>query len=176
MELLNPINAFEALQTLLQDGGTVLTWIMIAAFFLFALIVERLAYYITGHDKLVSRLVSEWKNRDDHTSWRAHAIRDELISRVKANTGANVAMIKTLVAIAPLLGLLGTVTGMIEVFDVMGLSGSSNAREMSRGIFKATIPTMAGMSVALVGLFCSNYVERRSRRETRVFAEALTFE
>ena len=82
-------------------------------------------------------------------------------------------MIKTLVAIAPLLGLLGTVTGMIEVFDVMALSGSSNARLMAGGVFKATIPTMAGMVAALSGLFFSSQLDRRSKRETAQFADSL---
>ena len=149
---------------------------MATAFFLFAFIMERLAYFFTGHGPLVKRLAAEWNARSDHQSWRAHAIRDEMISRVKGSTGSNIAIIKTLVAIAPLLGLLGTVTGMINVFDTMALSGSSNAREMSKGVFQATIPTMAGMSVALVGLFLSNYVERRGRRETILFAEKLTYE
>ena len=89
--------------------------------------------------------MSEWDARSDKTSWRANAVKDELVSQVKERTGANVGIIKTLVALAPLMGLLGTVTGMIEVFDVMALSGSSNARLMAGGVFKATIPTMAGM-------------------------------
>lgn len=176
MEFLNPANAFEAIQTLLRDGGNVLYVIMLTAFALFAFIMERLAYFFTGHKPLVKRLAAEWNARTEYQSWRAHAIRDELISRVKGSTSANVNIIKTLVAIAPLLGLLGTVTGMISVFDTMALSGSSNAREMSRGVFKATIPTMAGMSVALVGLFLSNYIERRGRRETARFAEQLAYE
>ncbi|MFP4002417.1 MAG: MotA/TolQ/ExbB proton channel family protein, partial [Alphaproteobacteria bacterium] len=70
----------------------------------------------------------------------------------------------TLVAVAPLFGLLGTVTGMVEVFDVMALTGSSNARAMASGITKATIPTMAGMVAALSGLYFSTQLERRARR------------
>jgi biopolymer transport protein ExbB len=52
-----------------------------------------------------------------------------------------------------MLGLLGTVYGMIEVFDVLAVMGSGNPRAMSTGVAKATIPTMAGMTVALSGLY-----------------------
>lgn len=176
MEYLNPITAYNGLQTLLQQGGNVLYVIMILAFAMFSFIMERLAYYFTAHKGSVKRLQTEWHARTDHTSWRAHAIRDEMIGLVKNKTSTNVSIIKTLVAIAPLLGLLGTVTGMIEVFDVMALSGSSNARLMAEGVFKATIPTMSGMMVALAGLFFSNYIERKGIRETARFADSLSIE
>ncbi len=173
MEYLNPINAVNGLQTLMQQGGFVILAIMILAFVMFSFIMERLAYYLMAHRGTVSRLRNEWESREDHTSWRAFAIRDELIGNVKSKTSSNVAIIKTLVAIAPLLGLLGTVTGMISVFDVMALSGSSNARLMAEGVFRATIPTMAGMMVAVVGLFCSTLIERKGIRETARFADSL---
>jgi len=173
MEKLNPANAIEGLQTFLNQGGPILLVIAIAAFAMFAFVMERLAYYGMAHRPFVRSLRDNWTNRADHKSWRAHAVRDEYVSQVKAKTEANVGIIKTLVAIAPLLGLLGTVYGMIEVFDVMALSGSSSARLMAAGVFKATIPTMAGMVVALFGLALGNYVERRGRRETAMFADSL---
>lgn len=176
MEYLNPITAYNALLTLLIQGGGVLYFIMALAFAMFSFIMERFAYYLTAHKGTVARLKADWDQRTDRNSWRAMAIRDELISQVKAKTGTNVAIIKTLVAIAPLMGLLGTVTGMISVFDVMALSGSSNARLMAEGVFKATIPTMAGMTVALPGLFLSNFIERKGHRETARFADSLETE
>ncbi len=173
MEYLNPANAIEGLQTFLAQGGPVLLAIALAAFAMFSFVMERLAYYSMAHKSVVRGLRDSWVSREDNKSWKAHAIRDEYISQVKAKTEANVGIIKTLVAIAPLLGLLGTVYGMITVFDVMALSGSSSARLMAEGVFRATIPTMAGMVVALFGLFLSNYVERRGRRETAAFADTL---
>jgi biopolymer transport protein ExbB len=83
-------------------------------------------------------------------------------------------MIKTLVALCPLLGLLGTVTGMIEVFDVMAIAGSGNARAMASGVSRATIPTMAGMVAALSGLILSVQLERYARDETQRVADSLT--
>ena len=49
--------------------------------------------------------------------------------------------------------LLGTVYGMIEVFEVLAVLGTGNPRAMSTGVAKATIPTMAGMTIALSGYF-----------------------
>ena len=177
MELLNPANAYRALQDFLGTGGPILLAIMVAAFFLWSFILERFAYYMFNHKPSRERLLREWRERPDRSasSWKARAVRDELVSRIKTRTQTNVPIIKTLVAIAPLLGLLGTVYGMITVFDSMALAGSSNARLMAEGVFRATIPTMAGMVVAISGLFFATYFERRARRETAAFDDDLGF-
>ncbi len=83
-------------------------------------------------------------------------------------------MIKTLVALCPLLGLLGTVTGMIEVFEVMAFSGTGNARSMAAGVSKATIPTMAGMVAALSGVFAATLLARYAHREVERLRAELT--
>ncbi len=170
---LNPMTALSNLQQFLEMGGNVLLLIMVATFFMWAFILERMAYYQFAHRSIVKKAVNKWASRDDHKSWYAHAIRDKLISEVRQKTEQNIKFIKTLVAIAPLLGLLGTVTGMIEVFDVMAATGSSNVRAMSAGVSKATIPTMAGMVAALSGLIFTNRLERRGLRATQSVADAM---
>jgi biopolymer transport protein ExbB len=166
-------NAWNGIQDFLATGGWVLNWIFALTLAMWTLIAERLAYYLFAHKSIKTSLKREWDERSDKQSWRAIAIRDELISYVKQHTSANVILLKTFVALAPLLGLLGTVTGMIEVFDTMALSGSSNARLMAGGVFKATIPTMAGMTAALSGLFFTTAFPRWSARETARFADEL---
>ena len=79
-----------------------------------------------------------------------------------------------MVAICPLLGLMGTVTGMIEVFDVMAISGSGNARSMASGVSKATIPTMAGMVGALSGVFLVTVLNQKVSREVEDLEDNLT--
>ena len=71
-------------------------------------------------------------------------------SSLKLSSGLD--FIKTLIMVCPLIGLLGTVTGMIEVFDVMAVIGTSDVKSMANGVSMATIPTMAGMVVALSGI------------------------
>ncbi|MBL4596020.1 MAG: MotA/TolQ/ExbB proton channel family protein [Robiginitomaculum sp.] len=173
MNWLNPSVALENLQQFLEMGGDVLLIIMFATFFMWAFILERLAYYQFAHGKVAQRAFNIWGAREDHKSWTAHMVREQLISEVRQKTEQNMSLVKTLVAIAPLLGLLGTVTGMIEVFDVMAATGSSNVRAMSAGVSKATIPTMAGMVAALSGLIFTNRLERRGLRETRKVADGL---
>ena len=156
VQALNPANAFSSLQQFLEQGGDVLVIIMVATFFLWALIVERYWYFWTTHPGLVKKAQSAWDARSDHRSWHAHQIRNLLISEVKQETRRGIEMIKTMVAVAPLFGLLGTVTGMVEVFEVMAVTGSSNARAMASGVSKATLPTMAGMVASLSGLYFSS--------------------
>ena len=75
--------------------------------------------------------------------------------------------------LCPLLGLMGTVTGMIEVFDVMAISGSGNARSMASGVSKATIPTMAGMVASLSGVFMVTWFQRNAKRQTELLEDKL---
>ena len=70
-------------------------------------------------------------------------------------------------------GLLGTVTGMIEVFDVMAVAGSGNARGMAAGVSKATLPTMAGMVGALSGMLFQIQLRRFAQSESERVADSL---
>jgi biopolymer transport protein ExbB len=66
-----------------------------------------------------------------------------------------------------MLGLLGTVTGMIQVFEVMAYMGSGNPRAMANGVSAATIPTMAGMVISLLAIPFATELNRRYSRELR---------
>lgn len=160
LELLNPVVALNALQAFLKAGGNVLFAIMIVTFVMWALIVERLLYWGSAHKGVVQRAKREWTSHTDHQSWYALAIRQQLLSETRQEAQRFNGIIRSLVATTPLLGLLGTVTGMVEVFDVMAFSGSANARLMAGGISKATIPTMAGLVASLSGVFFINMFER----------------
>ena len=70
--------------------------------------------------------------------------------------------LKVLAAIAPLLGLLGTVTGMINTFDMITHYGTGNPRMMSGGISEALITTMLGLSVAIPILLCHTLLSRQT--------------
>ncbi len=133
---------------------------------MWTLILERLWYFRTDHRRLVESLVEQWNSRSDRSSWTAHQIRRRSIAQISSGLERSLPTIKTLVSLCPLLGLLGTVTGMIEVFEVMALTGSGNARAMASGVSKATIPTMAGMVAALSGLYLSVRLNRAAQDET----------
>jgi biopolymer transport protein ExbB len=72
--------------------------------------------------------------------------------------------ILVLAAIAPLLGLLGTVVGMIKTFDVISMFGTGDAKSMASGISEALITTQTGLIVAVPGLILGNFIFRRAER------------
>ncbi len=164
------------LREFMETGGWVLNWIMAATFIMWAIIIERYWYYWTSHGSIVKKARREWDARTDHKSWFAHRIREGLISEVKLQVDQSMIFLKAMIALLPMLGLLGTVTGMIEVFDVMAVTGSSNARAMASGVKQATIPTMAGMVASLSGMFFVNSLEQRSRREVDAVGDVLVLE
>jgi len=84
--------------------------------------------------------------------------------RERAGLGKFLAMIGALVAVAPLLGLLGTVLGMIETFQVISVFGTGNANAMANGISIALITTEAGLLVAVPGLLISGVLLQQSMR------------
>ncbi len=170
------LNPFDAIQAFLFAGGPVLGFIMIVTFLMWALIVERIIYFLTAKGGVQKRAERTWAARNDQNSWYAKAVREKLISEVNAESSSNFGFIKGLVAVSPLLGLLGTVTGMIEVFDVMAVTGSSNARLMAGGISKATIPTMAGLVASLSGIIAINFLERQQKKAVADASDRLVLE
>lgn len=167
------IEFLETIRDFVETGGTVLFYIGVLIFAMWLLILERALYFFIWHKQLKDETVANWYARKDKSSWNAEQIRQMYISKIHLKLNANVTIIQALVALCPLLGLMGTVTGMIEVFDVMAISGSGNARSMASGVSKATIPTMAGMVGALSGVFASTWLTRTVKRERTHVEEAL---
>ena len=156
--------ALLSIRDFMEQGGTVLWLIAILVFFMWGMIFERIWYLSHGHNSYIDKLANQWNSRKDKTSWYALQVREKLISQAKSEINKNLSMIQTCIMLAPLFGLLGTVTGMIEVFQVMAFSGGGDARAMAGGVSKATLPTMAGMVVALSGVFASIYLNSASTR------------
>jgi biopolymer transport protein ExbB len=158
----------------MDQGGFVLWLIAALAFMMWTLVFERFWYFNSGLRKDVDNAIATWEARRERKSWNAHQIRRQLISQAYLKFNAGLPMIKTMVALAPLFGLLGTVTGMIEVFNIMAVTGGGDAKSMAGGVSKATIPTMAGMVVALSGVFANTYVTRIAERESVLLEDHLT--
>ena len=166
-------DALDSILEFMELGGGVLWWIMLVLFMMWSFIIERYWYFQVLHPRRMRSVVAAWDARADTTSWYAKRIRDAMISEVAESLNRGLPVIKTLVAICPLLGLLGTVPGMIQVFDVMGLTGTGNARAMAGGVSKATVPTMAGMVAALSGVYFASRLEQTSRVETEKLEDLL---
>jgi len=166
-------NAYTAVITFMEAGGNVLWAIAILTFFMWTLIVERFWYFFTEHRQVVATATEKWEDRPERRSWSAHQIRDGIVSEASQKINGSLPLIQTCVALCPLLGLLGTVTGMIAVFDAMATQGG-NARSMAAGVSMATIPTMAGMIASLSGLFAFTYLKRKADYEIEYFQDHLT--
>ncbi len=167
IELMNSIREF------LDTGGQVLTVIAGVICLMWLLIFERLYFFLHGYQQMKQQIINQWFERQERHSWNAEQIRIANVARITEMLNKNVALIQSLVVLCPLLGLLGTVTGMIEVFDVMAISGSGNARSMASGVSRATIPTMAGMVGSLSGVFIVTWLQRKTKRRTEQMEDSL---
>jgi biopolymer transport protein ExbB len=166
--------ALEGVRRFLEAGGPVLWAIGLTAALLGALIIERYWYFRWDFPRYMAREVRRWKQRKDRHSWYALRIRDALIAEAAARLNHLLPIIRALIALCPLLGLLGTVTGMIGVFDVIAALGTGNVRAMASGISRATIPTMAGMMVAIPGLYFRSRLEREMARRVEYLSDRLS--
>ena len=168
--------AYEYIRDFMELGGPVLYLIALLLIIMWFMILERIFYIRGPHKRAVKAAVDEWESRSERSSWTAHQVREQLVSTVGSKLKENLSMIQACVALAPLFGLLGTVTGMIEVFQVMAINGTSNARAMAGGVSRATVPTMAGMVAALSGLFLSFWLQRKTEQERELLNEHLTLD
>ena len=164
----------EVLLGFMTKGGDVLWLIAALVFVMWVLIFERVWYFKFGWKAEVAGVVAKWESRPERKSWQAHQIRMMLISKSHMEINRYLPEIKTMVALCPLLGLLGTVTGMIEVFNIMAVTGGGDAKSMAGGVQMATIPTMAGMVAALSGVFANTYVTQIAQRESVFLQDNLT--
>ena len=145
----------EMMRDFFTRGGPVLVSIFILSIILWILILERYYFLYRICPNQVNNIVKKWQERQDHSSWYALKIKDGLVSEVSTALKQNLIPIQTLTGILPLLGLLGTVTGMISIFEVLNVFGTGNARGMAEGISRALLPTTAGLATSIVGVYFS---------------------
>ena len=100
-----------AVQDFIEQGGPVLWLIFAACLLLWLLILERAWYMRITWPGKARQLVRQWNERQDCASWRAKKIREATISEAQMTLHALLPLIQMLVALCPLLGLLGTVQG-----------------------------------------------------------------
>jgi biopolymer transport protein ExbB len=161
--------------SLWNDGGPWVFWIFSAGVLMWALILERYWYFWKILPKQIAAVQAEWQARKDRTSWCARQIRTAMISRLNGSMTTGFPVMQVLVPMSPLLGLIGTVSGMLTVFDSMALRGSADARSMASGVSAAMICTMTGLAVSITGLYPVHYFRTRATRETELLADKLGF-
>jgi biopolymer transport protein ExbB len=102
---------------------------------------------------------------------REAAVEQALLAET-GRLGRGLTMIAVLAGVAPLLGLLGTVTGMIDMFSVIAAQGGGNAKGLSGGISEALICTQAGMLAAIPLLLAHAWLSRLAERRSHLLEEA----
>ncbi len=169
------LKAVTAINELIEGGGLFVEFILICGVVLWTLTFERIWYFTRVLPKETQATIARWRERNDHVSWCARQIRAAMISKLNASMTGPLPLMNVLVPLSPLLGLIGTVSGMLEVFDSMALRGSADARTMANGVSHAMICTMSGLAVSITGLYPVHYFRSRAKRETELVSDKLTF-
>ncbi|MCK9468467.1 MAG: MotA/TolQ/ExbB proton channel family protein [Porticoccaceae bacterium] len=167
------IDAWQGVRNFMDQGGVILYAIAVLIFIMWTFIIERIWYFKTSLHRDIDQTLAVWEARSERQSTHAHQIREALISRASEKIDQFMPLIKTMVTLSPLFGLLGTVTGMIAVFEIMAITGGGDAKSMSGGVSKATIPTMSGMVAAISGVLGYTYLERIASREKKLLEDHL---
>jgi len=169
-------NLFPWFGDMVELGGNILLAIVFMAVVIGSLVLERIGYLRFVYPAQRDRAVVLWRSRDPRGNWYALHLRQLIISRLRRSLGRNINLTKTLIKLCPLLGLLGTVLGMLEVFDAVAATGTNNPRSTASGVSKATVTTMAGMVVAIASMLAVNIVARRLTAEGNKLNELLDIE
>lgn len=149
------------LDELFIRGGPVLYILFGLTFLIFTLLVDKYLFIFVQSKTWVNAKFASFVNLNPPSSTKYKFVEATLISNVKRKTASNIKVLDGLIGMTPMIGLLGTVYGMIEVFEVLSFMGTGNPRAMSSGVAKATIPTMAGMVISLFGLYFRQDLNQR---------------
>jgi biopolymer transport protein ExbB len=149
------------LDELFIRGGPVLYILFGLTFIIFALLIEKYIFIFIKSNDWVSEKLNDFLLLNPPSKTKHKFVESTLISNIKRKTSSNIKTLDGLIGMCPMIGLLGTVYGMIEVFEVLSFMGTGNPRAMSSGVAKATIPTMAGMVITLFGLYFRQDLNQR---------------
>ena len=152
---------FKTYSNFINQGGPVVLILFLISIYLFILISIKFKFLFFDISELKIKYKKDLTNiKNDQYLLLNQSI---LKSDFKTSVIKDFYIIQTLIALCPVLGLLGTVTGMIEVFDVVSFFGTGNARALASGITKATLPTMTGMAISIVGLLTYTVLNSKSQ-------------
>lgn len=144
------MQAIDVVLLFLERGGSVL-WLLFVTSILFWTLFFEKVLYLFHFRRRVKILQKRCRKLPHKEHWTTRQKCVALLSEIKSRLFKNIATLRGIIALFPLIGLLGTITGMLSVFDSINLFGA-NAKAMASGISMATLPTMAGMLLALLAL------------------------
>ncbi len=170
----------------IHQGGIIGYLILLLGLVGLLLGLERIVVVYSSHRRQASELSSNTVGGDGpigllrtaaadpdyrHNADAMSAKMDEIIATANQRLGRGLPTLAIIAAVSPLLGLLGTVTGMIETFQVITLFGAGDPRLMSGGISQALITTQLGLSVAIPLLLIHSFVQGRVNSQVAALDE-----
>ena len=165
-----------------MSGGIMMVFLFSLALFIFVIAFDMIAYLrdkkinandenqwmgwakdpadVKGVEGIILRYTRPFQGHPDVVRRRFMEMREMLLGDVERKSN----FLKSLVAVAPLMGLLGTVMGMLTTFQGIATSGGNQTVDMvAKGISTALITTQTGLMIALPGLFLTLIIRRRMR-------------
>lgn len=147
-------------EDLMDLGGPVMWPLLAVSLLLWTLVLERYWFFLRTLPRFLERRVPLVRS-------------PAAVIEMKIALRRHLRLIKTLSGILPMLGLLGTVTGIIETFDLIRVFGSAETRIVARGVSQALITTLAGLVMGLFGVGVGYNLNRRARAFERRYADRL---
>lgn len=159
------IDFYDALLIFLDKGGVVLYPLFILTFILWVLLIDRYVYFYFYAKKFKQTLLKKFEEQKNRYGSYEIFIQNDLKKEYELKLFANQKLIQTLYMLAPLIGLLGTVLGMIHIFDIIAITGNSSAKSLSNGVAMATIPTLCGIVIVVSSIFFIKKYELKANKE-----------
>lgn len=172
-------NLFPWFGDMVDLGGNILLVIIILAAVMWTIFLERVWYFFRVYPRYLQSAVNVWNDKSSDKSisdYNLQIYRNYILYRSKKALSQSLGLAKTLIKLCPLLGLLGTVLGMLEVFDAISITGSNSPRSTASGVSQAIFTTMAGMVIAISGLPVVGYLARKIDMENEKLKKLLILE
>ena len=156
----------------LHQGGAIIIPLILASVWMWSLIVKKMLviyrfrkrFGIRGLEtkKFPKPIAKQFESQKTDNPEINKKLLGTIVNRMQMDLERHINTVFILASVAPLLGLLGTVTGMISTFDAISRFGTTNARAFAAGISEALITTQLGLVVAVPGLFMGHFLRRRT--------------
>ena len=184
-QLLSLLVAAPTLSERISQGG-IIGYVIIALGFVAVIVaIVRLLVLVVLNNKIngqvkqpqvignnpLGRILDEYHSHKDRDLETLELKMGEAVMREVPRINRGLAFLKIIAAVAPLLGLLGTVTGMIITFQAIVLFGAGDPKMMAGGISQALVTTVLGLTVAIPTLLLHNLVNTRARHITEVLEQ-----
>ncbi|HSN18567.1 MAG TPA: MotA/TolQ/ExbB proton channel family protein [Gammaproteobacteria bacterium] len=163
---------FSGFAALFAAGG-ILWLLLILAVALWSLIAERYWYFFFVYPQAQEIALRRWKRYEKTDLRTVRRARSQIVGGVFAETHRSVNFIQSLVGVIFLLGLFGSIGGVMRVLDAQALGGAAGQLRMADGLMRAAVPLLAAGSLVLVALFFTGALRDRADRETRLLADRL---